>query len=165
MLDCLLHNLSPSPSVHLLVWHPPLMTHSIIHFFTESLSYFTAHDHTTATCFSVVPRLYCLYLVCSLSLSHIFSWNSIFYPNVIYLSDHSHFCPLMYHLIFFFYTPGFTSMHHSISHTTAVQTPSHNQWYIIIDKQWYLLPEFIPSSSNSGFHCCISISMHAQHVT
>jgi len=38
-------------------------------------------------------------------------------------------------------------------------------WYILIGKQWYQLPEFIPSNSNSGLHSCISISIHAQHVS
>jgi len=40
-------------------------------------------------------------------------------------------------------------MQHSTLHTTAVQSPSHYQWYILTGKQWYQLPEFIPSNSNS----------------
>jgi len=48
---------------------------------------------------------------------------------------------------------GLTSMH-----TTAVQSPSHYQWSI--GKQWYQLPEFIPSNSNSGLHSCISVSVY-----
>jgi len=41
----------------------------------------------------------------------------------------------------------------------------HHQWYILIGKQWYLLPEFIPSSSNFGLHSCIIIFIYTQHVT
>jgi len=36
---------------------------------------------------------------------------------------------------------------HTASHTTAVQSPSHCQWYILIGKQWNQLPEFFPSNS------------------
>jgi len=53
---------------------------------------------------------------------------------------------------FLSYGPGLTSMQHTTSHTTAVQSPSHNQRYIFIGKQWYQLPEFIPYNSNSGLH-------------
>jgi len=34
----------------------------------------------------------------------------------------------------------------SMQHTTS-QSPSHYRWCILIDKQWYQLPEFIPSTS------------------
>ena len=46
----------------------------------------------------------------------------------------------------------------------AVQSPSHYQWYIHIDKQWYQLPKIIPSNLNSGLYSCISISIHTQHA-
>jgi len=49
-------------------------------------------------------------------------------------------------------------MQHIASHTTAVQSPSHCQWYVLIGKQRYQLPEFLPSNSNSGLHSCISNS-------
>jgi len=55
-------------------------------------------------------------------------------------------------------------MQHTTSHTTAVQLPSPDQRCIPIGEQWYQLPEFIPSNSNSGLHSCISISIHTQHV-
>jgi len=83
----------------------------------------------------------------------------IFYLNITHPSNHSHLCPLKCHLIFFPYRPGLTSMQHTTVHTTAVQSPSH---YILIGKQWYQLPEFIPSNSNSGLHSCISISIHTR---
>jgi len=38
-----------------------------------------------------------------------------------------------------------TTLH---TYTTAVQSPSHYQRYILIGKQWYQLSEFIPSNSN-----------------
>jgi len=94
---------------------------------------FTTNAHTIATCFAVVARLCHLFLV---SLSLLFTWNSIFYLNVTHPSDHSHLWPLKCHLIFFPYRPGITSKQHTTSHTTAVQSPSLNQWYIPIGKQW-----------------------------
>jgi len=63
------------------------------------------------------------------------------------------------------YRPGLTSMQHTTSHTTAVQSPSHFQLYILIGKQRNQLPEFIPSNSDSVLHSCISISIHTQLVT
>jgi len=56
-------------------------------------------------------------------------------------------------------------MQHAASHTTTIQPSSHNQRHILIGKQWYQLPELIPTNSNSGLHHCISISIHTQHVT
>jgi len=37
--------------------------------------------------------------------------------------------------------------------------------FVQISKQWHWLSEFIPSSSNSGLHRCISIPVYTQHVT
>jgi len=31
-------------------------------------------------------------------------------------------------------------MQHTALHTTTVQPSSHNQWYVLIGKQWYQLP-------------------------
>jgi len=103
---------------------------------------------------------------------------SFLLPTILIFAAHAHtiatcfavvprLCHLILkcHLIFLSYRPGLTSMHHTTSHTTAVQSPSHCQWYILIHKQWYQLPEFIPSNSNSGLHSCISISIYTQHVT
>jgi len=36
----------------------------------------------------------------------------------------------------------------------ALWVYSRYQWYIHISEQWYQLPEFIPSNSNSGLHLC-----------
>ena len=47
----------------------------------------------------------------------------------------------------------------------AVQSHSHYQQYILIDKQWYQLHELIPSSLNSDLHSCVTISVYTQHVT
>jgi len=41
-------------------------------------------------------------------------------------------------------------MQHAASHTTAVQPSSHNQRHVLIGKQWYQLPELIPTNSNSA---------------
>ena len=40
-------------------------------------------------------------------------------------------------------------MQHAASHTTTVQPSSHNQRHVLIGKQWYQLPELIPTKSNS----------------
>ena len=40
-------------------------------------------------------------------------------------------------------------MQHAASHTTAVQPSSHNQRHVLIGKQWYQLPELIPTNSKS----------------
>ena len=65
---------------------------------------------------------------------------------------------------FLSYGPGLSSTQHTTLHTTAVQSSSHYQWCILFGKQWYQLPEFIPSNSNSGLNSCISISIFTQHV-
>jgi len=133
--------------VYLLVWHPPLHTPYIsspnhVFSFRNTCPY-----HRNLFCCS--PEI--LSFNTSLSLSQL-------YFSTTFPSEHSHLCPLKCHLIFFSYRPGLTSMQHATSHTTAVQFPSHHQWYILIGKQWYQMPEFIPSNSNCGIHSCISIS-------
>ena len=50
-----------------------------------------------------------------------------------------------------------------ILHSSGV-TNGGGAKYILIGKQWYQLPEFILTNSNSGHHSCISISIHTQHV-
>jgi len=46
-------------------------------------------------------------------------------------------------------------MQRTTLHITAVQSPSHFQWYILIGKQWYELPAFIRFSMDSVLHSCI----------
>ena len=41
---------------------------------------------------------------------------------------------------------------------------SESHKMVVCGMQWYQLPEFIPSKSNSGLHSCISISIRTQHV-
>ena len=81
-------------------------------------------------CFAVVSRLRHLFLV---SLSSV-TWNSIY---LLAPSDYSRLCLQKCRLIFFPYRPRLTSMQHTTSHTTAAQSPSHNQLHILIAKQWY----------------------------
>jgi len=95
----------------------------------------------------------------SLSLNHLLGTISFS------LMPHIHHCLLKCHLIFLFHGPGLTSMQHTTSHTTAVQSPSHYQWYIFIGKQWYQLPVFIPSNLNSDLHSSIRISIYTQNIT
>ena len=87
--------------------------------------------------------------------------------NDTHPSDHSHLCLLKCHL--FFFLTGHVSLPCNMLlrslHTTTVQPSSHNQRHVLIGKQWYQLPELIPTNSNSGLHSCISISIHTQHVT
>jgi len=52
---------------------------------------FSAHVHTIAACFAVVPMLSHLFLI---SLSHLLTWKSVFYLNATHPSDHSHLCSL-----------------------------------------------------------------------
>ena len=87
------------------------------------------------------------------------SWSTYFLYHL------SHLCSLKCHQVFFPYRLGLTSLQHAASHTTTIQPSSHNQRHILIGKQWYQLPELIPTNSNSGLHHCISISIHTQHVT
>jgi len=93
----------------------PSTSYSIC-FFIQS-SFFATHAHTIANCLAVLPRLCHLFLLCLLIL-YLEVWNSVFYLNVTHPSDHSHFCLLKCHLIFFPYGPGHTSMQHTTSHTT-----------------------------------------------
>ena len=60
-LTILLHNLSPSSLVYLLVWSPPPHTPYISS--PSQCLLFATHAHTIATCFAVVPRLHHLFLV------------------------------------------------------------------------------------------------------
>jgi len=113
-------SLSKFSLVYLLAWHPPLHT-PYISSHSQCLL-FTAHAHTIATCFAVVPRLCHLIRV---SLSTLYLQLNDTHP-----SDHSHLCPLKWYLIFLSYRPGLTSMQHTTSHITAVQSLSHYQWHI-----------------------------------
>jgi len=76
------------------------------------------------------------------SLCHLFrvslSLSTLYLElNVTHPSDHSYLCPLKYLLIFFPCGPDLTSMQLTTSHIAGVQSPSHNQWHIHIDEQWY----------------------------
>jgi len=113
--------------VYLSAWHPPLHTPYICS--TSHCLLFAVHAHTIATCFAVVLRL-CHLILVSLSTLYL----------ELYLVVHSHLCLLKCHLIFLSYEPGLSSMQHATLHTTAVQSPSHYQWYILVGKQWYQLP-------------------------
>jgi len=77
-----------------------------VHFF-----FFATHAHTVKACFAVNSKI-------------MLSIPSLFCLNVTHLSDHSHLCLLKCHLTFFPYRPGPTSMQHTTSHTTAVQSLS-----------------------------------------
>ena len=112
--------------------------------------------NTIAACFAAISMLCYLFLI-SVSAPYL---QKVCYLNAIHPSDHSHLCSLKCHLIFFPYRPGLTSMQHTVLHTTAIQLSSHTQWYIILVKPWYQLPEYIPANSNSGLHSCISRYIH-----
>jgi len=101
---------------------------------------FTAHAHTIATCFAVVPRL-CHLILDSLLTLYLELFCS-FTPHIhITILISARWSATLFS--FLSYGPGLTSMQHTTSHTTAVQSPSHFQWYILIGKQWYQLPEFL----------------------
>jgi len=113
-LTVFLCNLCPS-----FLWStsfPDPSTSYSIHFFTQSLTSFCS------TCL-YHRKLFC----CStkfMSSNHNLSTLYLeLYLLATHLSDHSHLWPLKCHLIFLSYEPGFTSMQHAVSHTTAVESP------------------------------------------
>ena len=98
---------------------------------------YAAHAHTNAACFAVIPMLCHLYLSLSLdSLLGNLSFSLMPHIHQTILISTSLKC----HHIFFPYRPGLTSMQHAASLTTAVQPSSHNQWHVLIGKQWHQLP-------------------------
>ena len=121
--------------VNLFAWHSPLHT-PYISSFTQSLSSFCN------TC-----PYHCSLFRCSteiMSSNPSLSLN----PLLVILS-----CSFIIHIhltilisahwsatSFSFLRARLTSMQRTTSHTTAVQSPSHFQWYILIGKQWYQLP-------------------------
>ena len=71
--------------------------------------------------------------LCNLNLV---SLSTLYSELYLVASHHTSILPfssltLKCHLIFLSYRPGFTSMHHTTSHTTAVKSPSHWQWYTV----------------------------------
>ena len=115
------------------------------------------------------------------------SWSSdILYQLPSFTTIHSILCVQFMCLTFLFdnLSPGplwssswswtLYFIHHAFLHPVIIfsqhmpiptQTSSHNQWYVLIGKQWYQLPEIITTNSNSGLHSCISLDIHTQHVT
>jgi len=121
--QCFLHKLCPvskSSLVYLLDWHPALHIPYISS--ANHCLLIAKCAHTIATCLAVVPRLYHLILV---SLTALYLELCLTHP-----SYHSHLWPLKCHLIFLSYPPGLTSMQHTTSHTTAVQ--SQGIWEIVL---------------------------------
>jgi len=104
-------SLSKFSLVYLLDWHHLLHTPYISS--PNHCLLFATHAHPITTFFAVVPRLCHLIII-----SQPFTWNSIFLLNATHPSDQ---------LIFLSYGPGLTSMQHTASETTAVQSPSHYQ--------------------------------------
>jgi len=144
--------------VYLLAWHPPLHAPHISS--PNHCLLFATYAHTIATCFAVLPRLCHLILVCLNPLLGILSCS--FMP-------HTHLTILIsarWSATSFSCLTGHISLPcNTLLRTTAVQSPSHFQLYILIGMQWCQLPEFIPSNLDSVLHSCISISIHTQHVT
>jgi len=56
-------------------------------------------------------------------------------------------------------------LEHESAETVVYQRRLTKVPLVLIGKQWYQLPELIPTNSNSGVRSCISISIHTQHVT
>ena len=94
--------LSRSSLVFLLVLDPQL--HTLCISSPNHHLLFTAHAHTNAACFAVVPMLCHLYLV-SLSLSSLLVNLSFSSMPPIHLTILVQSCLLKYHLIFFLYRP------------------------------------------------------------
>jgi len=118
-------------------------------FFTGRMPLLTPNQQRQSTEGSLLTQDTCIIQIINWVCSQLFTWNSVLQFHTTHPSNHSHLCVLKFHLIFLSYWPGLTSMQHTTSHTTTVQYPSHFQWSILTDKQWYPLPEFIPSNSDS----------------
>jgi len=121
-----LHSLFPQSLfkfslAYLLAWYTPLHTPYI--FSPNHCLLFAAHAHTIATCSTVVLRL-CPLIAVSLS--------TLYLELYLVTSHHTSILPfsslpLKCHLIILSYRPGLTSMQHTASHTTSVQSSSHCQ--------------------------------------
>jgi len=104
---------------------------------------FATHAQTIATYFAVVPRL-CHLILVSLSL------NSLLETLSFTLTSHIHLTILIsahWSTTSFSSVTGQVSTYYFAYNSCTVS--SHYRWYIHIGKQWYQLPEFIPSNSNS----------------
>jgi len=123
-LTVFLHNFSPSP-----LWSGTIhfTLHTFIH---QSLSSF----HSTCPYYR---NLFCCSTETVSSIPSL-SLNSLLGTLSFTLMSHIHLTILISArcsaTIFIPYRPGLTSMQHTTSHRTAVQSPSHNQWYIHIGK-------------------------------
>jgi len=118
-LTVFFRNLSPS-----FLWSTswPGTLHFILHTFLHPIIVFLSQHnpyHRHLICCSIKIML----PIPGLSLD---SLLGIFYLNATHPSYHSHLCPLKCHLIFLSYGPGLTSMQHTTSHTTALQSPSRD---------------------------------------
>jgi len=128
MPGSLFHNLSPS-----FLWSTcwPGTLHFILHTPNHFLL-FAAHLHTIATCFAIVPSYH------STVVMHLIlvSLSTLYFKLSCSLTPHIHLTILISswqlkcNLIFLSYGPGLTSMQHTTSHTTAVQSPSHYNYDI-----------------------------------
>jgi len=122
-LTVFLHNLSLRVIFGLPLGLETSTSYSIL-VFTQSLSSF--HNifpyHYNMFCCSTeikssIPRLF----FNSFLLTLPFTLTSHIHLTIFYL------CRLKCHLIFFPYRPSLTSIQHTMSHTTAVKSPSHYQ--------------------------------------
>ena len=118
-----LHNLSPSP-LWSTSWSGTL--HFILHAFLHPVIVFATHIHTIAACLAVVPRS-CHLILVSLSTLYLELLSFI-------LTSHIHLTILV---SVHWSITSFSSIQHTTSHTSAVQSPSYSQWCIPISKQWY----------------------------
>ena len=153
-LTVLFHNLSPGP-LWSSSWSGALYftLHAFLHLFVT-------HAHTIAACFAVISMLCHLFQITLSSLLGKLSFS---------LTPHIHLTFLIstcWSVSTFSFLTGQVSLPCNILlRTQLLYNVPPNQWYVLIGKQWYQLPELIPTNSNSGLHSCISISIHTEHVT
>jgi len=106
-----------------------------IHFFTQSLISFCN------TC-PYYRNLFC----CSIEICHLF----LVFLSTLYFFHLTVLISLPTEVPYFLSLQARSHfVQHTTLHTTAVQSPSHNQWHILVGKHLYQLPEFIPSNSNT----------------
>jgi len=131
----------PASSIYYDLWHPPCSIHGPDSLFPQSLRVFFGQPLGLApsTSYSIHFFTHCFLFT---THAHTIATCFTVVPRLCYLILIS-LSTLYLEFIFLSYGPGLTS------HTTAVQSPSRFQWCMLIGKQWYQLPEFILSHSDS----------------
>ena len=112
----------------------PVPEETFTHSYLSWSSIITYLLHPSTTIHGILPVWSMCLTVFFHNLSPSFLWSTS-WPGILHFILHTFQVSLPCNRL-----PG-------TSHTTAVQSPSHFQWYILIHIQWYQMPECIPSNS------------------